>query len=146
MQQDPVVALQHDRVTVHEHVEQQRQRGREPPAACHRVGHDAEHRDEQNEVAGLGVVHLLLEFREALGGPFSRQVQTGVERRERATSEKALHEPHAKKLVQPWVTLEGAELVVSPRQPWLEHAAHGSEPCHRHPHDQERERSARRSQ
>jgi len=66
MQQDPVVALEHDRVTVHEHVEQQRQAGCDPPAACRRVDHDREHRDEQDEVACLGILHLLFEFRDGL--------------------------------------------------------------------------------
>ena len=146
MQQDPVVALEHDRVTVHQHVEQQRQASCDPPAACGGVDHDPEHCDEQNEVARLGILHPLLKFREALGGPFGWQVQPGVEQRKRAAAQQPLHEPHSKKLVQPWVTLEVAELVVSPWQPRLEDAAHGSEPCHGHPYDQERERDTRRSQ
>jgi hypothetical protein len=145
-QQYPVVALQHDRVTVHEYVEQQRQASCHPPAAYRGVDHDPEHRDEQDEVACLRILHPLLEFCQTLGGPFRGQVQPGVEHRKRATAQQPLHEPHSKALVEPGVTLEDAELVVSPWQPRLDDTAHRSEPCHRRPHNKERERDARRSQ
>jgi hypothetical protein len=108
MQQGPVVALEHDRVPVHEHVEEQSQASCDPPAACRRVDHSPERHDEQNEMACLCIFHPLLEFRELLGGPFRWQVQPGVEDRKRATAQQPLHEPHSKKLVQPWVTLEVA--------------------------------------
>ena len=108
MQQDPVVALEHDREpfisTSNSNV---RPAAIHQPRAAALITTPSIATSRMKWLASASFI-LCSSSARRWWGPFGWRVQPGVEQRKRAAAQQPLHEPHSKKLVQPWVTLEVA--------------------------------------
>ena len=91
---------------------------------------DAEHQHEQDEVAGFGVAHPLVEVGDVRSGRVGGEVQVGVEHRERAAAQQPLDQAHSEQFVQAAVALPPMQRVVALGQPWPNESAHDAEPGH----------------
>jgi len=135
----PVVPLQHDRIAVHDDIEDQQPGHGVRPAAHRGVAAEQQARHERDHMPGLGVPHRRVQVRQGARVPLHRQPQGGVEHRERAATQQSLGHPYAEAFVEPPAALRVLDRVIPRRQADRDHPAGDPHPGHDQPRQQEHE-------